>query len=63
MVGSRSDRTSTLTLHKDRLIHFHIHDGTEKPPKKHLALGDGEIDPIEIKSDHVTEEIICLNWP
>ena len=30
--------------HKDRLIHFHIHDGTEKPPKNHLALGDGEID-------------------
>ena len=30
--------------HQDRLIHFHIHDGTEKPPKNHLALGDGEID-------------------
>ncbi|MBO4864623.1 MAG: sugar phosphate isomerase/epimerase [Eubacterium sp.] len=30
--------------HKDRLIHFHIHDGSEKPPKNHLALGDGEID-------------------
>ena len=29
---------------KDRLIHFHIHDGTEEPPKNHLALGDGEID-------------------
>ena len=29
---------------KDRLIHFHIHDGTEAPPKNHLALGDGEID-------------------
>ena len=30
--------------HRDRLIHFHIHDGTETPPKNHLALGDGEID-------------------
>ena len=30
--------------HRDRLIHFHIHDGTEQPPKNHLALGDGEID-------------------
>ena len=29
---------------KDRLAHFHIHDGTEKPPRNHLALGDGEID-------------------
>lgn len=30
--------------HQDNLIHFHIHDGSEKPPKNHLALGDGEID-------------------
>ncbi|MBO7633296.1 MAG: sugar phosphate isomerase/epimerase [Lachnospiraceae bacterium] len=30
--------------HRDRLIHFHIHDGKEQPPKNHLALGDGEID-------------------
>ncbi len=30
--------------HQDRLIHFHIHDGKEQPPKNHLALGDGEID-------------------
>ena len=29
---------------EDRLIHFHIHDGTEAPPRNHLALGDGEID-------------------
>ena len=28
----------------NRLVHFHIHDGSEKPPKNHLALGDGEID-------------------
>ncbi|MDC7293890.1 sugar phosphate isomerase/epimerase [Butyrivibrio sp. DSM 10294] len=30
--------------HRDRLVHFHIHDGSENPPKNHLALGDGEID-------------------
>ena len=30
--------------HQDHLIHFHIHDGSETPPKNHLALGDGEID-------------------
>ena len=35
-----------ITGHKDRLIHFHIHDGSEDPPKNHLALGDGEIDLI-----------------
>lgn len=29
--------------HQDRLLHFHIHDGSEKPPRNHLALGDGEI--------------------
>ncbi|MBP5157892.1 MAG: sugar phosphate isomerase/epimerase [Treponema sp.] len=29
--------------HKEKLCHFHIHDGREKPPKNHLALGDGEI--------------------
>ncbi len=33
--------------HQDRLIHFHIHDGSEKPPKNHLALGDGEINLSE----------------
>ena len=30
--------------HQDHLIHFHIHDGSEKPPRNHLALGDGGID-------------------
>ena len=30
--------------HQAHLIHFHIHDGSEKPPRNHLALGDGEID-------------------
>ena len=33
-----------ILAHRDRLIHFHIHDGREEPPKDHLALGDGEID-------------------
>jgi len=30
--------------HEDHLIHFHIHDGSETPPRNHLALGDGVID-------------------
>ena len=30
--------------HSEHLMHFHIHDGSENPPKNHLALGDGEID-------------------
>lgn len=30
--------------HSDRLVHFHIHDGSENPPKNHIALGYGEID-------------------
>ncbi len=33
-----------LLEHRDRLVHFHIHDATEAPPRNHLALGDGEID-------------------
>ena len=33
-----------ILSHKDSLGHFHIHDGTETPPKNHMALGDGEID-------------------
>ena len=32
-----------LLRHRDRLIHFHIHDGTADPPRNHLALGDGDI--------------------
>ena len=28
---------------KDKLRHFHIHDGAQNPPRNHLALGDGEI--------------------
>ena len=33
-----------IMSHKDHLIHFHIHDGSEVPPRNHLTLGDGEID-------------------
>ena len=33
-----------LLRHADRLVHFHIHDGTQTPAQDHLALGDGEID-------------------
>jgi sugar phosphate isomerase/epimerase len=33
-----------ITEHEDHLLHFHIHDGSEQPPRNHLALGDGEID-------------------
>ena len=33
-----------LLEHREHLAHFHIHDGSETPPKNHLALGDGEID-------------------
>lgn len=29
---------------KEKLSHFHIHDGSENPPRDHLALGDGNID-------------------
>ena len=36
-----------LLERRDRLVHFHIHDGKEIPPKNHLALGDGEIDLAE----------------
>lgn len=33
-----------ILSHGDKLMHFHIHDGSEIPPKNHLALGTGEID-------------------
>ncbi len=32
-----------LMEHASKVIHFHIHDGSEEPPRNHLALGDGEI--------------------
>ena len=40
----READVSFLMEYQDKLIHFHIHDGTETPPRNHLALGDGEID-------------------
>ena len=33
-----------ILKHQEKLIHFHIHDATENPPKNHLGLGDGELD-------------------
>ncbi len=33
-----------LMEQQEHLHHFHIHDGTEDPPKNHQALGDGTID-------------------
>ena len=40
----REKDVSFLMEHRERLIHFHIHDGTETPPRDHLALGNGDID-------------------
>lgn len=40
-----------ILSHREKLRHFHIHDGKENPPKNHLALGDGEIDlPQRLKT-------------
>ena len=39
----REEDVPFILEHRERLIHFHIHDGTETPPQNHLALGDGEI--------------------
>ena len=36
-----------LMSHQAKLVHFHIHDGSENPPRNHLALGDGEINLSE----------------
>ena len=36
-----------ILCNKNKLSHFHIHGGSEKPQKDHLALGDGEIDLVE----------------
>lgn len=33
-----------LMEHASKVVHFHIHDGAEVPPRNHLALGDGDID-------------------
>ena len=45
--GTREIDVPFILCHKDKLKHFHIHDGSEIPPKNHLALGDGEIDLLE----------------
>lgn len=42
--ATREQDVPFLLAHQDRLLHFHIHDSTETPPRNHLALGDGEID-------------------
>lgn len=36
-----------LMEHQKNLIHFHIHDGSDNPPRNHLALGDGKINLAE----------------
>ncbi len=41
--ATKEKDVSFIMEHVDRLIHFHIHDGSEEPPRNHLALGDGEI--------------------
>ena len=33
-----------ILRYQQKLVHFHIHDGSELSSKNHLALGDGEID-------------------
>ena len=42
--SSREADVPFLLSHADRIVHFHVHDGTELPPRDHLALGDGETD-------------------
>ena len=46
-----------IRAHENRLIHFHIHDGSEQPPRNHLALGDGEIDLAARL--HLAESLNC----
>ena len=36
-----------IRRHHEKLIHFHLHDGSESPARNHLALGDGEINLME----------------
>jgi sugar phosphate isomerase/epimerase len=38
---------NVILSNKDKLKHFHVHDGSEKSAKNHLALGDGEIDLLD----------------
>ena len=46
--------------HREKLTHFHIHDGSEKPPRNHLALGDGEIDLADRLSLAERENCRCV---
>lgn len=49
-----------LLARRDRIVHFHIHDGTEAPPRNHLALGDGEIDLAERLAFARTRNARCV---
>ncbi|MBQ8159924.1 MAG: sugar phosphate isomerase/epimerase [Clostridia bacterium] len=40
----REKDTPYILENKAHLMHFHIHDGSELPPRNHLTLGEGEID-------------------
>ena len=46
--------------HSEKLAHFHIHDGSENPPKNHLALGDGEINILERLSLAESQNARCV---
>lgn len=45
--SAREKDAPFITERADRIVHFHIHDGTKTPRRDHLALGDGEIDLTE----------------
>ncbi len=45
--ATKEEDVPFILQHKNKLKHFHIHDGKENPPKNHLALGNGEINIIE----------------
>lgn len=42
---------------KERFSHFHVHDGSENPPRNHLALGDVNIN-IETKTVTALEKYV-----
>ena len=46
--------------HRQRLVHFHIHDAIQVPPRNHLALGDGEIDLPERLGMAGTQNARCV---
>lgn len=45
--ATKEEDVPFILQHKNKLKHFHVHDGKEIPPKNHLALGDGEINLAE----------------